>query len=102
MDEPPPLPPLTLSKIIEHYESLAEFAEICINQDDTISAHECKLTVGQLMNRIVKEYRFITRAKIRLYGKLNRLEIKLSKYILESLHADYVEMESSSDEGENE
>ena len=96
-----PLPPLTLTKIIEHYESLAEFAEIYINQDDTINAHECKLIVGQLMNRIVKEYRFITRAKLRLYGKLNRLEIKLSKYILESLRADYVEMESS-DEEENE
>ena len=101
MDEPPPLPPLTLSKIIEHYESLAEFAEIWINQDDMISAQECKLTVSQLMSRIIREYRFITRAKLRLYGKLNRLEIKLSKYVLEQLRADYVEMESP-DEGENE
>ena len=101
MEEPPPLPPLTLSKIIEHYESLAEFAEICINQDDMISAQECKLTVSQLMSRIIREYRFITRAKLRLYGKLNRLEIKLSKYVLEQLRDDYVEMVSS-DEEENE
>ena len=101
MDEPPPLPPLTLSKIIEHYESLAEFAENCINQDDIISAQECKLTVSQLMSRIIREYRFITKAKLRLYGKLNRLEIKLSKYVLEQLRADYDEMVSS-DEEENE
>ena len=94
-------PILKVSEIIEIYVSLEEWAETCINQDDIISAQECKLTVSQLMSRIIREYRFITRAKLRLYGKLNRLEIELSKYVLEQLRADYVEMVSS-DEGENE
>ena len=83
---------LKVSEIIEIYGSLEEWAEICINQDDIVSASKCKLRISQLMFRMISEG--YTRPKLRVYGKLNRLEIKLSKYILDQLRADYVEMES--------
>ena len=92
-------PSLKVSEIIEIYDSLEEWAEISMNQDDIVNAADCKVEISQLMYRIISEG--YTRPKVRLYGKLNRLEIKLSKYILTQLRADYVKMESP-DEGENE
>ena len=91
---------MLVSEIIEKYESLEEWAELCINQEDIFNASECKLKISQLMFRIISEG--YSRPKVRLYGKLNRLEIKISKFILLQLRIDYVEMESPNESNENE
>ena len=91
---------MLVSEIIEEYESLEEWAELCINQEDIFNASECKLKISELMFKIISGG--YTRPKVRLYGKLNRLEIKLDKYILLQLRTDYVEMESPDEEDENE
>ena len=93
-------PILKVSEIIEIYDSLEEWAELCINQDDIGNASECKLKISQLMFRIISEG--YSRPKLRLYGKLNRLEIKISKFILVQLRTDYVEMESPNEDDESE
>ena len=93
-------PILKVSQIIEIYDSLEEWAELCVNQDDIVNASECKLKISQLMFRIISEG--YSRPKVRLYGKLNRLEIKISKFILLQLRIDYVEMESPNESNENE
>ena len=64
-------PVLKVSKIIELYESLEEWTEVCINQDDIVNASECKTKISQLMCKIVSQG--YTRPKVRLYGKLNRI-----------------------------
>ena len=89
-------PILKVSEISEIYDALAKWAETCINQDDIINAQKCKLRISQLMLRMISEG--YTRPKLRLYGKFNRLEIKLSRYILVQLRADYVELESPNED----
>ena len=93
-------PVLKVSEIIEIYESLEEWTEVCINQDDIVNASECKTEISQLMCKIISQG--YTRPKVRLYGKLNRLDIKISKFILLQLRTDYVEMESPDEDDENE
>ena len=56
--------------------------------------------ISQLMCKIISQG--YTRPKVRLYGKLNRLDIKISKFILLQLRTDYVEMESPDEDDENE
>ena len=92
-------PILKVSEIIEIYESLEEWTELCINQDDIVNASECKTKILQLMCKIISQGH--SRPKVRLYGKLNRLEIKISKFILLQLRADYVQMESPDEDDEN-
>ena len=89
-------PNLKVSEVIELYEGIAEWAEICINQDDIVTAQECKKKIAEFMFRMISEG--YNRPKMRLYGKFHRLEIKLTKYILLGLRSEYVELESPDEE----
>ena len=87
-----PFEPITMNSVIDLYEGVAQVIEICIDQDDIVTAQECKIKIAEFLFKLLQDG--VSRQEMRIFGKFVRLEIIINKFILLRLRAAYVELES--------
>ena len=78
--------------VIDLYEGVAQVVKICIDQNDLITAQQCKIKIAQFLFQLLQDG--VSRQEMRIFGKFVRLEMIINRFILLHLKAAYVELES--------
>ena len=74
------------------YEGVAQVVKTCINQNDIITAQECKIKIAEFLFKLLQDG--VSREEMQIFGRFVRLEIIINKFILLNLTAAYVDLES--------
>ena len=66
--------------VIDLYEGVAQLVEICIDQDDIVTAQECKIKIAEFLFQLLQDG--VSRQEMQIFGKFVRLEKKINQFIL--------------------